>query len=301
VLRLATRASPLALWQAGRVASLLKAVHPGLEIDVITVTTSGDRNSGVPVWEMGGQGVFVREVQAAVTAGRADIAVHSAKDLQPLPSPGLCLAAVPERADPRDVLVGARLSDLAPGAIVATGSQRRRAQLAALRPDLAFQGLRGNIGARLSGVPPGGAIVVALAALSRLGLEPAPMEVLGTDVMLPQVAQGAIAVECRADDAESIRLLGPIDQTPTRRAVDAERAFLVTVGGACDLPVAGYAVTKAGVIHLEGLVARLDGTVVVRRGADGPPQRANELGREVAELVLAGGGSELLAAREGGR
>ena len=141
VLRLATRASPLALWQAGRVASLLKAAHPGLDVDVVTVTTRGDRTLEIPVWEMGGRGVFVREVQAVVTAGDADIAVHSAKDLQPLPTPGLRLAAVPERGDPRDALVGMPLSGLAPGAVIATGSQRRRAQLAALRPDLEFRSL----------------------------------------------------------------------------------------------------------------------------------------------------------------
>ena len=298
MLRLATRASPLALWQAGRVASLLKATHPGLDVDVVTVTTRGDRTLEIPVWEMGGRGVFVREVQAAVTAGDADIAVHSAKDLQPLPAPGLRLAAVPERGDPRDALVGMPLSGLAPGAVVATGSQRRRAQLAALRPDLEFQSLRGNIGTRLARVPPGGAIVVAVAALTRLGMEPDTLHVLESDVMLPQVGQGAIAVECRADDGESLRLLEPLDQVAVRRAVDAERAFLAAVGGACELPVAGHATFGTeGELRMEGLVAAPDGTVVVRRGAVGPPERASELGREVADMVLAGGGRALLEAR----
>ena len=222
-------------------AGLLRSFHPGLKVELVQVTTTGDRRSDIPVWEMGGRGVFVREVQSALLSGEADAAVHSAKDLQPVPAPGICLAAVPPRGDPRDVLVGSTLSALRVSATVATGSQRRRAQLAWLRPDLKFQSLRGNIGTRLSRVPEGGAIVVAWAALSRLGLTPEPMEVLGTDKMLPQVAQGALAIECRADDVAQLELLAPVNDRAARQAVDAERAFLATVGGACDLPVAGYA------------------------------------------------------------
>jgi hydroxymethylbilane synthase len=297
-LRLATRGSPLALWQAEHVASLLRTLHPGLEIEIVPITTTGDRRSEVPVWEMGGRGVFVREVQSALLSGQADAAVHSAKDLQPVPAPGIRLAAIPPRGDPRDALVGSTLSALHPGAMVATGSQRRRAQLAWLRPDLIFQSLRGNIGTRLSRVPEGGAIVVAGAALSRLGLTPEPMEVLGTDVMLPQVAQGALAIECRADDVAHLELLGPLNDRAARQAVDAERAFLATVGGACDLPVAGHATaTGDGGLHLEGLLASPDGSALVRCGSTGWPDDAVELGREVAEMVLAGGGQELLAAR----
>ncbi len=281
-------------------ASLLRTLHPGLEIELVPVTTTGDRRSDVPVWEMGGRGVFVREVQSALLNGQADAAVHSAKDLQPVTAPGICLAAVPARGDPRDALVGSTLSALRLGAMVATGSQRRRAQLAWLRPDLMFQSLRGNIGTRLSRVPEGGAIVVAGAALSRLGLTPEPMEVLGTDVMLPQVAQGALAIECRADDVTHLELSGPVNDRAARQAVDAERAFLATVGGACDLPVAGHATaTGDGELHLEGLLAAPDGSALVRRGATGRPEDAVELGREVAEMVLASGGQELLAARPG--
>jgi hydroxymethylbilane synthase len=299
-LRLATRGSPLALWQAGHVASLLRTLHPGLEIELVPVTTTGDRRSDVPVWEMGGRGVFVREVQSALLSGQADAAVHSAKDLQPVTAPGICLAAIPPRGDPRDALVGSTLPALRLGATVATGSQRRRAQLAWLRPDLMFQSLRGNIGTRLSRVPEGGAIVVAGAALSRLGLTPEPMEVLGTDVMLPQVAQGALAIECRADDVTHLELLGPLNDKAARQAVDAERAFLATVGGACDLPVAGHATTTGdGGLHLEGLLAAPDGSALVRCRSAGRPEDAVELGREVAEMVLASGGQELLAARPG--
>jgi hydroxymethylbilane synthase len=298
VFRLATRGSPLALWQASHVASLLREAHPGLEVELLTVTTTGDRRSEVPVWEIGGQGVFVGEVQAAVVAGGADAAVHSAKDLPPVPAPGLCLAAVPERGDPRDTLVGRRLADLGPGAPVATGSQRRRAQLAWLRPDLTFHSLRGNIATRLSRVPDGGAVVVAQAALSRLGLAPEPMEIMGIDVMLPQVAQGALAVECRSDDTASRELLAPLEHLASRQAVDAERAFLAAIGGACDLPVAGHArKTDSGELCLDGLLAASDGSSLVRCGACGRPEDAAALGREVAEMVVAGGGQTLLTAR----
>jgi len=296
VLRLATRGSQLALWQAGHVASLLQAAHPGLEVELVPLSTTGDRRTDVPVWEMGGRGVFVHEVQLAVLDGRADAAVHSAKDLQPVDQAGLCLAAVPERGDPRDALVGSGLGQLGPGAVVATGSQRRQAQLAALRPDLRFQSLRGNIGTRLSRVPPGGAIVVAMAALSRLGLTPEPMEALATEVMLPQVAQGAIAVECRTGDTATRQLLSDIEDVGTRQAVEAERSFLAAIGGACDLPVGGHATIGAGVLRLEGLLAAVDGSQVVRRAASRPPAEATALGREVAVQVLAGGGKELLAA-----
>jgi len=297
-LRLATRGSPLALWQARYVASLLESAHPGTTTELVTITTTGDRRRDVPVWEMGGRGVFVREVQSAVLSGRADAAVHSAKDLQPVTATGLCLAAIPARGDPRDTLVGSDLAGLAHGAVVATGSQRRRAQLAWLRPDLSFQSLRGNISTRLSKVPPGGAIVVAHAALSRLGLAPDPMETLSTEVMLPQVAQGALAVECRADDLTTCELLAPLDDPRSRQAVDAERYFLATIGGACDLPVAAHAtLTTGGDLRLDGLLAAPDGSALVRRSASSGSGGPAELGRDVAEMVLGSGGRDLLAAR----
>ncbi len=304
LLRLATRGSTLAIWQARHVVSLLESAHPGsgLQVELVTVTTAGDRAAQVPVWEMGGRGVFVGEVQAAVLDGRADAAVHSAKDLQPVEAQGLVLASTPERADPRDALVGCRLSDLGPGSVVATGSQRRRAQLAALCPGLVFEGLRGNIATRLERVPPGGAVVVAMAALERLGLSPLPMEVLATEVMLPQVAQGAIAVECRQGDRDVLELVQSVDHPPTRVAVEAERAFLASIGGGCDLPVGAHAVLRAGErLYLEGLLAAPDGSVVVRRSGEGLVADRAELGRQVAEAALAGGGQGLLTAYLQGR
>lgn len=300
-LRLATRGSPLALWQAQRVADLLRLAHAGLEVELVRVSTAGDRQATVPVWEMGGQGVFVGEVQGAVLEGRADAAVHSAKDLQPVEAEGLSLAAFPERADPRDALVGQPLAALGPGSVVATGSQRRRAQLAAARRGLVFESLRGNIGTRLSKVPPRGAIVVAMAALDRLSLAPEGLDVLSTEVMLPQVGQGALAVECRSDDLPILELLAAVDDATVRLAATAERAFLAALGGGCALPVAGYAhLDGSGGLAVEGLVATSDGLCVVRRAVSGPAWAAADLGRQVAALVLADGGRELIEEPAGG-
>jgi hydroxymethylbilane synthase len=263
---------------------------------LVVVDTSGDRRQDVPVWEMGGQGVFVKEVQAAVLDGRADLAVHSAKDLPSLTAPGLALAAVPGRADPRDALVGASLSDLGPGALVATGSVRRRAQLAWLRPDLTFTGLRGNIATRLDRVPAGGAVVVAAAALERLGLLDRAAELLEPEVMLPQAGQGAIGVECRADDAGVLDALAAIDDPGARVAVTAERAFLARLGGGCDLPVGAYARRwdADATLVVEGLLASADGRVVLRSSARGPLADAADLGAALAQELLTSG-AELMS------
>jgi hydroxymethylbilane synthase len=218
-LRLATRGSALARWQAEEVARLLRQAEAATAVELVTVETTGDRRQDVPVWEMGGQGVFVKEVQAAVLEGRADAAVHSAKDLPSVSAPGLLIAAIPPRADPRDALVGSTLDRLPPGARVATGSVRRRAQLAWLRPDLTFVGLRGNIATRLERVPPGGAVVVAAAAVQRLGLADQVSELLEVAVMLPQVGQGALGIECRAGDEATIEVLASIDDPVARTCV----------------------------------------------------------------------------------
>lgn len=245
-LRIATRASPLARWQADHVAALLRDHHPDLVVEVVPVDTEGDRRLDVPISEIGGKGVFAKEVQLAVLDGRADLAVHSAKDLTAAVARGLVLAAVPERGDARDALVGSSVDGLAEGAPVATGSQRRRAQLARVRPDLTFVELRGNMATRLSKVPAGGAILVARVALQRLGLEDHIAEVLDPDTMIPQVGQGALAVECRAEDAEVIELVRAVEHGPSRRCVDAERAFLATLGGDCDLPAGAHATLTRG-------------------------------------------------------
>ncbi|MEE2958207.1 MAG: hydroxymethylbilane synthase [Actinomycetota bacterium] len=300
-IRAATRGSALARWQADRVAELLVAAHPdlegSLEVVPVVVETTGDRDRTTPLEQMGGQGVFVKEVQAAVTDGRADLAVHSAKDLPAATSDGLVLASVPERGDPRDALVGCRWDDLPQGAVVATGSIRRRAHLAHLRPDLAFAGLRGNIGTRLEKAAGFDAIVMAAAALDRLGLEPDVVDPLDADVLLPQVGQGALAIECRADDEATQEALAAIEHSASRRCVDAERAFLAELGAGCDLPVAAHAVLVTGsaadLLSVTGAVSSSDGSVLLReerRGTDGVA-----IGRALARHLLDDlGGAALL-------
>ncbi len=301
-LRIATRGSELALWQARHVADLLTAVDPDLEIDLVVVRTSGDRRLDVPIWELGGKGVFVAEVRTAVLDGDADLAVHSAKDLPAVPLDGLVLAAVPERADPRDSLVGGTLDGLAPGALVATGSVRRRSQLAWHRPDLRFCGVRGNIATRLGKVGTDGidAVVVAAAALDRLGLSDSADEVLDASVLLPQVGQGALAVECRDADDALRSLLAAVEHEPSRRAVDAERGFLAELGGDCDLPAGAYATARGsgGGVQVTGMVASADGHVVLRHVVDGDDDDPASVGRRVARHLLdEAGGAALLTDR----
>ena len=292
VLRAATRASALARCQTGIVAGLL-AEAGGVVTDSVAVSTTGDRRTDTPIHAMGGKGVFVKEVQAAVLDGRADIAVHSAKDLPSSTPEGLVLAAVPRRGDPRDALVGCRLADLPVGATVATGSVRRKAQLAHLRPDLRFAELRGNIATRLDLAASFDAIVMASVALQRLGLEPDVVDVLDPEVFVPQVGQGAIAVECRATDRETLTLLSAIEHQPSRRAVDAERAFLAELGGDCNLPAGAHATNPGGGVELTGLLSSIDGSRLIRdtRGGRDP----ETLGRAVARHLLDDrGGRELL-------
>lgn len=286
-LRLATRGSPLARVQTDAVADALRRAVPGLVVEAVVVSTRGDRQADVALSLIGGQGAFVKEVQAAVLDGAADAAVHSAKDLPPVPPEDLVVAAVPPRADPRDVLVGAGLDDLGPGATVATGSARRRAQLANLRPDLTFVELRGNMATRLGAV--GGkaaAVVAAAAALARLGVERPDVEVLPPSVCLPQVGQGALAVEARAGDAEVLAWLAAVDHRASHDALNAERALLAALGADCSVPVAGWARLAdggAGLV-LEGLLATGDGRVVVRTRRTGTEPAT--LGAEVAAALF---------------
>jgi hydroxymethylbilane synthase len=242
-LRLATRGSAQARTQAQVVADALMAAHPDRVVELVFVETLGDRtqHAGTPIHTIGGQGVFVKEVQSAVLRGDADIASHSAKDLPSTTADGLQLAAFCERRDARDVLVGATLAGLASGADVATGSVRRRAQLRAARPDLRFLELRGNIHTRLEKVPDGGAIVMAAAALEILGLTDKISDYLPPATFVPSPGQGCVAIECRADDTEMADVLATIDHANSRRAVEVERAFLAELGSGCSLPVGAHA------------------------------------------------------------
>lgn len=255
-LRLATRSSAQARTQAEVVARLLEASDPDCSVELVFVDTTGDQRQDVALHQIGGQGVFVKEVQVAVLEGRADVAVHSAKDLPSTPTDGLVIGAFGERRDPRDALVGRSLAELDDGATVATGSVRRRAQLAGLRPDLRFVELRGNIQTRLAKVPDGGAIVMAAAALEVLGLTDRIAEAFAPEVFVPQVGQGAVAVECRAGDERVLAVLRAVDHEPTRREVELERAFLAEIGSGCSLPVGAHVTGRRLLTYL----ARDDGS-----------------------------------------
>lgn len=292
-LRLATRGSPLALWQAQRVRSLLEGAGVVGSVELVVVETTGDRRVDLSLAQIGGQGVFVKEVQAAVLAGVADAAVHSAKDLPASTPRQLALAAVPERADVRDALVGTDLAGIATGALVATGSARRRAQLAWLRPDIGFTDLRGNMATRLQRAAQVGTGVVAACALDRLGLADRITERLAPELVLPQVGQGAIAVECRAGDAAVRGALAEIDDDETHRCLVSERSFLARLGGGCTLPVGALAVHSppAG-LELHAFMASGDGSVVVRCSRTGTEPEL--LGHQLAEDLLDhAGGSDL--------
>ena len=284
-LRIATRASTLARWQAERVGVLL-----GEPVEFVLVTTTGDRDQRADLHAIGGTGVFVKEVQQAVLDGRADVAVHSAKDLPSTTPDGLVLAAVPERGDPRDALVGARLDDIPPGGRIATGSVRRRAQLAHARPDLVFAPLRGNVETRVRKRIDEGhdAVVVAFAALERLGLGAEATEVLDPSVLLPQAAQGALGVECRADDDRTRARLDAIDDRVAHLAVRAERAYLADLGGGCTLPCGALAHVDSGEVDLEALLAAPDGHIVLRTRVVGSDPEA--VGAAAARDLLDGKG-----------
>jgi hydroxymethylbilane synthase len=287
-LRVATRGSALARWQAERIVELL-----GVEAEYVIVSTRGDERRDVPIHAMGGTGVFVKEVEQAVLDGRADVAVHSAKDLPAETAPEIVLAALPERGDPRDALVGRPLDEIPTGGRVGTGSVRRRAQLAALRPDLGFAELRGNIPTRLEKAAGFDAVVLAAAALDRLGLADRIAERVDPSVVLPQVGQGALAVECRADDDGTRELLARVDDAEVRAAVTAERADLAELGGGCNLPCGALAEADGdGGLRLEALLASLDGRITLRARVDGHDPGA--VGAEAARRLVDEEGGRLV-------
>lgn len=284
-LRLATRGSPLARAQAQ--AIVLAMAARGVEATLVVVETEGDRRRDVPLDELAGRGVFTKEIQAAVLDGRADVAVHSAKDLPPVSPPGLVLAAVPERLDAADALVGAPLAALEPGAIVATGAPRRRALLLAERPDLAVVPLRGNIQTRLDALGRHGveAVLVAVAALERLRLTERIAERLDPERFVPQVGQGAIALEC-AEGSRAVELLGQVDVADAHRAVAAERAFLHELGVGCDLPGGAHATVRGETVRVHGVLCAPDGSTLVR-GVDEDAD-AERAGRALAARLRRG-------------
>ncbi|MGA9827790.1 MAG: hydroxymethylbilane synthase [Rhodanobacteraceae bacterium] len=298
-LRIATRRSALALWQAEHVAARLRAAHTRLEVELVTMTTRGDETLDRPLAEIGGKGLFLKELELALIEDRADIAVHSFKDVPMDLEPGFAIGAVMERADAADAFVSVnhmRLADLPHGARVGTSSLRRQAQLRAARPDLTLLDLRGNVNTRLAKLDAGDydAIVLACAGLDRLGLGARVSARLAPPEWLPAVAQGAIAVEMRAGENATVELLRPLDDADTHRCTAAERAMTRQLHGKCDVPIAGYCIDTEIGLALWGLVGDAASGRLVRADAQGSSDDPGGLGRDVAEQLLALGAGAML-------
>lgn len=299
-LRLGTRGSSLALAQARMMAARLRELHPGLEAEEVVIRTRGDELVDSPLHQVGGKGLFVKEIEEALLGGRIDAAVHSLKDLPGELPPGLVLGAVPEREEPWDVLVsrgGESIRNLAPGSRVGTSSLRRRAQLLRYRKDLEVVDLRGNVDTRLRKVAEGQvhAAILAAAGLNRLGLGERATEALAPEVMLPAVAQGALGIETREGDAETLALLAALEHLPTRQAVEAERRAMAVLQGGGKVPMAAFAELRRGRLRLRALVASLDGERLAEAEGEDAPERASALGEEVARRILAAGGRDILS------
>lgn len=298
-IRLGTRGSPLALRQAALVADRIRGQAPDRAVEIVPMKTSGDRLAQVSLGEFGGKGLFVKELEEALLAGRVDIAVHSLKDMPAELPEGLCLAAFPPRDDPRDVLVtraGGGIADVPDGATVGTSSLRRRVLLLSVRPDLRIEAIRGNVDTRLAKLSAGmwDAIVVAAAGLARLGLTPANARPLAPAEFVPAVGQGILAIEARSADREVRTLLATVDDAATRAQADAERAFLRQLGASCHTPVAAHAQLVNGELSLDGFVATLDARRVLRGRMTGAPGSAELLGQKLAGELLARGAREIL-------
>jgi hydroxymethylbilane synthase len=298
-LRIATRQSALALWQAEHVAARLRALHAGLVVELVPMSTRGDQIIDRPLAAIGGKGLFLKELEVAMLEERADLAVHSFKDVPMQLEPGFAIGAVLERADAADAFISnahARLADLPRGARVGTSSLRRQAQLRALRPDLELADLRGNVNTRLAKLDAGeyAAIILACAGIERLGLAERIAARLGAPDWLPAVAQGAIAVECRIGDAAVLDLLRGLDDEDTHRCVAAERAMNLELHGSCNVPIAGYCVETESGLALWGLVGDAATGRVIRADARGPRDAPEALGREVAALLRELGAGEML-------
>jgi len=298
-LRIATRKSPLALWQANHVRDALIARHPELDVELLTMTTQGDKILDTPLAKVGGKGLFVKELETGMLEGRADLAVHSMKDV-PVEFPeGLGLAAVLPREDPRDVLISntcSGIDDLPQGARVGTSSLRRQSQLRARRPDLRVLDLRGNVNTRLSKLDNGeyDAIMLAAAGVKRMGWEARITEFLPPEQFLPAIGQGAIGIEIRNDDTRVSELVAELNDAQTATRIAAERALNEALQGGCQVPIAGYSEISHGVILLRALVGRPDGTELVQGVISGRPEDAEELGRVLAADLLSRGAKQIL-------
>lgn len=299
LLRIATRKSPLALWQAEHVRSRLMELHAGLQVELLTMSTQGDRILDSPLAKIGGKGLFVKELEQGMLEDRADIAVHSMKDVPAELPEGLCIGAILEREDPQDAFVSnefAAVDALPDAARVGTSSLRRQCQLRARRPDLRILDLRGNVGTRLGKLDAGDydAIVLACAGLKRLGMAARITSALAPELMLPAIAQGVIGIECRCDDEWVKALIAPLNHEETLQRTTAERAMNATLAGGCQAPVAGYSVINANAIELRGLVGRADGSEIIHGDISGPVQQAAALGKQLADDLLSRGARPIL-------
>ena len=300
-LKIATRQSPLALWQAEHIRARLEAMHADLTVELVTFVTQGDKILDTPLAKIGGKGLFVKELEAALMDGRADLAVHSMKDVPMALPEGLSLAVICEREDPFDAFVSnhyASFTDLPQGAKVGTSSLRRKCQILKARPDLEIIDLRGNVGTRLSKLDDGqyDAIILASAGLKRLGLAERIRHTIQPDVSLPAVGQGALGLECRSQDQAVLDLILPLMHAETNVCVRAERAFNAYLEGGCQVPIAGYATLQNGQLQIEGRVGSVDGQTILKAVQFGAPEQAEMLGEELAKALLAQGAGELLKA-----
>ena len=298
-LRIATRKSQLALWQADYVRDVLLQYHPDLNVELVKMTTEGDRILDTPLAKVGGKGLFVKELENGLLNGDADIAVHSMKDVPVELPEGLHLSVICPREDPRDAFVSNDYSlfeDLPKGARLGTSSLRRQCQLAAQRPDLNIIDLRGNVNTRLQKLDDGNydAIILAAAGLKRLGMEDRITECLSPEISLPAIGQGAVGIECRQDDDWVNELLAPLNDRDTAIRVRAERSLNHRLQGGCQVPIAGYAELAHGVILLRGLVGMVDGSQIIHGEIAGQPEDAEYLGRVLAEDLLSRGADEIL-------
>nr|WP_315277116.1 hydroxymethylbilane synthase [uncultured Acinetobacter sp.] len=300
-LKIATRQSPLALWQAEHIRARLEAMHADLTVELVTFVTQGDKILDTPLAKIGGKGLFVKELEAALMDGRADLAVHSMKDVPMALPEGLSLAVICEREDPFDAFVSnhyASFTDLPQGAKVGTSSLRRKCQILKARPDLEIIDLRGNVGTRLSKLDNGqyDAIILASAGLKRLGLAERIRHTIQPDVSLPAVGQGALGLECRSQDHAVLDLILPLMHAETNVCVRAERAFNAYLEGGCQVPIAGYATLQNGQLQIEGRVGSVDGQTILKAVQYGAPEQAEMLGEELAKALLAQGAGDLLKA-----
>ena len=298
-LRIATRRSALALWQAEHVALLLRTLEPGISVELVPMSTEGDRNLGASLAASGGKGLFVKELEVALAEGRADLAVHSMKDVPVELPPEFVIGAVLEREDARDAFVSVRHQDftaLPLGARIGSSSLRRQSQLLHLRPDLHIEALRGNVDTRIRKLEDGqyDAIVLAVAGLKRLGLANRITRPLGLDVCLPSITQGVIGLECRAGDGTNRALLSRLNHAPTWTCVLAERALSTGLSGSCNLPLAGHAVLDGAMLSMQGRVGSPDGRRLLEGAVTGPAKDAEALGLRLARDLLAKGAGEVL-------